>query len=300
MKRVMKSKQLFIILYTLLIVLAACGGKHGEVVISGSFTNLRAADFFIYSTDCGRTKIDTIHVVNGRFEYKTPLNESATYHIVYPHMSELAVFATSGDEIEIEGDASNLREVKVSGNDDNETYTDLRMEMNQMSDQRVRDSLMLKFIAENPVSPVSKYLTEELRKNGTAHTVVRKGVRLPSFGPVDSVRGYPTIVAFYHSWRYDNHGVLRRLRERLRQDKTDSLRVVSISLNVSTREQETALERDSVKDKKYSKRWCDTCDYRGLQTAVVQRWQIFDYPYYIYIDTKGVVRYCGTEWEDVP
>mgnify|MGYP004443269609 FL=1 len=300
----MKSNPLFSILYSLffalILLLAACGGKHGEVVIRGAYANLRAADFFIYAPDCGSTKIDTRHVVNGRFEYRAPLSESATYRIIYPHMGELAVFASSGDIIEIEGDASNLREVQVSGNDDNETYTELRMQMNQMSDQRVRDSLILKFIAANPVSPISHYLTEEYHKNGASQPVIRKGARMPSFAPVDSMRGYPTIVAFYHQWRHDNHGVLRRLRERLRQDKTDSLRVVTISLNVGAAEQERALERDSVLDKKYSKRWRDTCDFRGLQSPVVQRWQIFDYPYFISIDTAGVIRYCGTVWEDVP
>ena len=104
--------------------------------------------------------MDSLHIREGRFMYEFPLDGLNTMHILYPNYSRLTVFAKSGDDIKVEGDAQNLSEVKVSGTEDNEIYTRFRMESLKMPVPEARE-VARKYILQFPTMAVSQYLYRE-------------------------------------------------------------------------------------------------------------------------------------------
>lgn len=132
----------------------------GQLRIRGEYQHLDQADFLIYSMNGGLDRIDTLHVKQGEFEYYASLPNRATFRILYPNNDELVIWAHSGDDVVIEGDAQNLSKVKVGGNDENELYTDFRQQLTATDTITIRRAAA-SFIRQHPESPVSVYLLEK-------------------------------------------------------------------------------------------------------------------------------------------
>ncbi len=128
--------------------------------LKGSFAHLEQGEFYLYSTDYGLDRIDTLRIQQGKFQYQMPLEKSATLHLLYPNYSQLTIFATSGDDILIDGDAQNLSQVKVSGSKDNELYTQFRRDIGEKGAAQVRD-IARQYILAHPRLNVSRYLFTE-------------------------------------------------------------------------------------------------------------------------------------------
>ena len=118
---------------------------------------MNQAEFLIYSPDGGINGIDTIKVHEGRFAYETMLRDPATFVIIFPNFSELAVFGVPGKTAEIKGDASHMKEMTVEGTEDNEEMTKIRMELNRLVPPQIPDAVE-NFIKEHRTSQASIYL----------------------------------------------------------------------------------------------------------------------------------------------
>ena len=140
-----------------LFALLCCTGHPDEVRIEGEFANIEQGEFFIYSTDEALDRLDTLRIQEGTFFYKLPTSAPATLHILYPNRSELVVFATPGADIFVKGDAQNLSEVEVSGSEDNECYTQFRMETNGKSAAETQGTAH-DYILQHPTLAMSQYL----------------------------------------------------------------------------------------------------------------------------------------------
>lgn len=101
--------------------------------------------------------MDTLRLREGKFDYTVPLQEKATYHILYPNFSELVIFGESGKVVKVKGDARSLNEVTVSGTDENETYTKYRRESQNLSGKKL-DSLTRDYILQYPTMQMSRFL----------------------------------------------------------------------------------------------------------------------------------------------
>ena len=141
----------------LLLLILACTGHPKEVRFKGEFEHLEQGEFLIYSTDEALDRLDTLRLQNGVFSYVLPTIQPATLHILYPNQSELVVFANPGADIIIKGDAQNLSEVEVAGDEDNETYTQFRLETNGKSAAEAKQ-LAHDYILEHPTLAMSRYL----------------------------------------------------------------------------------------------------------------------------------------------
>lgn len=150
----MKKLPLFIIS---LLTLLGCGGSAGQFRLCGDFDHLEQGEFYIYSPDGGLDQLDTLRLKEGKFDYTVPLQEKATYHILYPNFSELVIFGESGKVVKVKGDARSLNEVKVSGTEENETYTKYRKESLKHSGKQL-DSLTRDYILRYPTLQMSKFL----------------------------------------------------------------------------------------------------------------------------------------------
>ncbi|MBO7119421.1 MAG: AhpC/TSA family protein, partial [Bacteroidaceae bacterium] len=145
------------ILHSSLLLFLSCTGHPKEVRIEGEFEHLEQGEFLIYSTDEGLDRLDTLRLQDGRFAYTLPTVQTATLHILYPNQSELVVFGNPGSDLVISGDAQNLSEVEVTGDEDNETYTQFRLETIGKSDEETK-SIARDYILENPTLAMSRYL----------------------------------------------------------------------------------------------------------------------------------------------
>ena len=125
--------------------------------LEGEFEHLEQGEFLIYSSDEALDHVDTLHIQDGTFSYTLPALETATLHILYPNQSELVVFGNPGADILIKGDAQNLSEVEVTGSEDNERYTEFRLETNGKPADEAR-GIARNYILENPTLDVSRFL----------------------------------------------------------------------------------------------------------------------------------------------
>ena len=142
---------------SLLLLILSCIGHPKEVRLKGEFEHLEQGDFFIYSTDEALDHLDTLHIQDGLFSYTLPTTQPATLHILYPNLSELVVFATPGADILVKGDAQNLSEVEVSGDEENETYTRFRQETSGKTPEEARATAH-DYILEHPTLSLSRFL----------------------------------------------------------------------------------------------------------------------------------------------
>lgn len=146
---------------SLLFLVLSCSGHPKEVRLEGEFEHLEQGEFLIYSSDEGLDRLDTLRIQDGYFSYSLPTVETATLHILYPNQSELVVFGNPGADIEIKGDAQNLSEVEVSGDEDNEVFTQFRLETNGKTAAETRN-VARNYILEHPTLTMSRYLLTTL------------------------------------------------------------------------------------------------------------------------------------------
>lgn len=144
----------------ILLTLLCCGKHPGEIHLHGDFAHLEQGEFYIYGTQGMEGSIDTLHIIDGEFEYSTKLEDRAVLHILYPNYSTLTVFAYNGDDIDIKGDARSLNAVKVSGNEDNELYSSFRKDTEGSSGKECTATAH-RYILEHPHTLLAKYLFAE-------------------------------------------------------------------------------------------------------------------------------------------
>lgn len=284
-------------------MLYACDRKD-QFVLKGDFSHLQQADFYIYSTDGGLDRIDTVHVVDGRFKWTIPLEREATFNVVFPNLSEQVVFAYPGDVITLEGDAQQLRSTQVTGNDDNEALTDFRLKhLNDLPEES--DAAMQAFISEHPDSRVSSYFRLVLTKQRAAISRLRKGQKLPAFAlpPDDVSEGQdtlkpdtmrPMLLVFWASWKRDTYDDFFRLRRYLQKaealPKHQQLQAVSVSLDTDYHQYHNICKYDSVT-------WPSRCYFLAWNTPIVQQYGVRDLPFFVLTDHHQTILALGTSWE---
>lgn len=138
--------------------------------------HLNQGELYVYSPDGVIAGFDTIHVEAGRFAYEIPCTEPGELLLVFPNFSEHPVFAESGGTATVKADASHLKEMEVTGTDDNKLMTQFRTMAAQASPPE-EARLATQFIEDHPASRVSVYLLRKFfLKDRTANRA--EGLRL--------------------------------------------------------------------------------------------------------------------------
>jgi peroxiredoxin len=303
------------------LLLASCGAESGRFRIEGHLKNMNQAEFYIYSIDGGFPKLDTIRVEKGRFVYETDLDRPATYSIIFPNGSEQAVFGNSGVVVELEGDASHLKEMTIKGTDENEQMTAWRTNANRLTPPEMKQAA-IDFIRENPASSVSNYLLyrylmlgttpdyktaaeltalmlKEQPENGRLIQLDKqlrglkyavKGAKLPDFQATDingnavssqSLKTELNIIVVWSMWNYESQSMVRKLSD-MKKEYGSRLSLMSISMDARKEDCSRFLERDSM-------RLSTVCDGRMWESPLVQQLGISDVPGNIFIDRQGKV-----------
>lgn len=315
----------------LLLLLASCGAESGRFRIEGRLANMNQAEFYIYNMDGGSLRLDTIKVVDGRFIYETDLEHQGTFVILYPNFSDQVVFGESGAVVEMAGDASHLKDMEVTGTDDNDLMTAWRIQANTLTPPEVNKSAV-EFIKEHPASIVSNYLlsrylvlddtpdyqqAEELSlllqkeqpQNGRLLNLSKllaglknyqEGKKLPDFSATDingkrvsreSLNGELNVICLWATWNYDSQSILRKLNK-LRRDYGSRLTLLSICLEPSVKDCRRFVERDSM-------RWSHVCDGRMWESPLVTKLGFSDMPGNLFVDRHGKIVAVDVKNKDI-
>lgn len=205
------------ILILLTLVLVACGPDDKHFAIDGHFLNLNQGEFIVYSPDGAMPAVDTIFVEGGRFDYEGLCIAEGTAVIIMPNGQQIPVFVQPGMSYSINGNAQNLKELKVKGSDENKLMNKFRESIADITPTQIPTKQVSDFVKENPQSIVSPYIIRryllegsnpdyatattlldiilKTRKDDAALTVLRRkvgalksvsnGCRLPSFSVSD-------------------------------------------------------------------------------------------------------------------
>jgi peroxiredoxin len=312
----------FLPFYLFTFLLLSCGPGGNRFRIEGRLRHMNQAEFLIYSPDGGINGIDTIKVHEGRFAYETMLRDPATFIIIFPNFSELAVFGAPGKTAEIKGDASHMKEMTVKGTEDNEEMTKIRMELNRLVPPQIPDAVEA-FIKEHRTSQASIYLLKrhflsesqpdyrkaalltkmlltDMPDNGQLLQLDKQlkllqGAalkRLPLFTAKDvkgrkvtekDLKAKANVVSFWASWNYQSTDMQRRLKAK-KEKYGDKLAIVSVCLDGSPAAcKRTVVDRDSLK-------WSTVCDGKMWDSPLIAKFGVGDVPANVVIDQKGNIR----------
>ena len=315
-------KRQFIALLSVVLLLSSCGVDSNKFRLSGRLRNMNQGMFWVYSPDGAIEGLDTIQVHEGRFAYETELRVPATLIIIFPNFSEQPVFAEPGEEVDIKGDASHLKDMIIKGTDDNDAMTELRMDLNKLMPPEVPKAVA-KFINENPKSRASRYLLQryfltdpqanmeqayvlasamqkedpddgQLTKWKKELEGLRNGQlnkRLSDFTAKDvkgrdvsmnDLKSKVNVITVWASWNYQSTEIQRRL-QRLKRTDGDRISVVSICLDADSKKCKQTVERDSLP-------WKTICDGRMWQTPLLSKLGIADVPGNLVLDSRGIVQ----------
>ena len=287
------------------LLLFSCTDSH-TFRLTGTLENLRQADFYIYAIDGSLTDLDTIHVLEGSFEWTIRLEEESTFYLIYPNLNEQVIFARPGDHVRFNGDANQLRAVSIKGNPENEALTRFRQEHVQATPDSLHRA-MRAYIEANPDSRVSSYLQRQLTLERSTSSRLRKGQKLPNIIlPPDTIGGdtlrllstdsaaRPVLLYFWATWKSDSRKAAISIREAIRkcekQPKGKRLQPISISLDFDQRQYGYSLKADTIDydRRRYPQIWdAPICELLAIQTL----------PYYILADTSRMVRAIGSDWK---
>ena len=305
---------------TFLLLLSSCGSDRQTFLLEGTFKGFNQGELYIYGVN-GTHKLDTISVLKGAFRYEVALEEPVTFALVFPNFSELPVFAEPQAEVEIEGDASHLKEAKISGTETNEEMTSFRLKTSGMTPPEVSQAAEA-FIRENPASPVSLYLFNkyfaqtpkpdykkaialitELRKaqpdepslKGLTERMkglenLRDGATLPSFTTKDidgktvkssDLNAPVNVIYTWAKWNNESVNMQRQLFF-FQHQYPGKMKLIGICLDADLKGCRKTIEKDSVK-------WSIVNDGKMWESPLVQQLGLSYIPDNIMTDSRGKI-----------
>lgn len=311
------------ILFTLLalLLLTSCGPSGNQFRLAGRLRNINQGQFLVYSPDGAFAGIDTIKVQNGRFAYEKEVRKDITLMLVFPNFSEQAVFASPGEEVEIKGDATHLKEMTITGTDENDELTKLRIRLNKLTPPEIA-AAVAEYIQEEPSSMISIYLLDKYfvnaktpdyaeaqrlatlmlkanPDNGRLHKLKKqldglKNSRLQAMLPVVSstdingksistsqVKGKIGVISTWATWNFPSTDIQRKLRK-LQKQYPQELSLISICIDGDKRECKKRVDRDSLL-------WTIVCDELMFQTPIVQQLGLFVVPSMVVTNKQGKI-----------
>ncbi|MBR0433443.1 MAG: DUF4369 domain-containing protein [Bacteroidaceae bacterium] len=274
--------------------------------IRGEISNLREADFYIISTDGGLDHLDTIHVVDGSFKWQTHIDQEATFTLIFPNLSQQIIFATPGEDVKVVGDATELRAINILGTDENEDYTQFRID-HFYDKPKELIAAMQGYIDQHPGSRVSDYMRRHIALLKGENNRLVTGKPLPAISlPPDGLSSdsttitlhphHPILLVFWASWDRssieDFYNIVKLYHQSQHQpDPKRAVQAIGISLDVNPQEYASVCRYDSVL-------WDSRCYRLSWSTPIVEQLSIRELPYYILTDDQLKVIAHGSKWKE--
>lgn len=267
-------------------LLAACGEDSKHFKLEGRMLQMNSGEFYVYSDDGDIDGFDTIKVQGGRFAYEIPCEHPFTFTVVFPNYSQLPIFAEPGKTVEVDGDASHLKALKIKGSKTNELMSAFREHVANASPPETKQ-FAAQFIKDHVDSPVSLYLLKryfvatpmpDYQQAAQLVSIIRAkqpenakasrleqqirmmqqtsaGQRLPNFAPMTDINGNTITpatlskgVAVILVWAVWDYNSTDMLRQ-LRNQQTNlhkDFKVVAISVDASKKDVKNFLQMNPV------------------------------------------------------
>ena len=318
------ARVLLLSLISLLFLLHAsffmsCSSSDGVFRMEGRFLNLNQGEFYIYNADKGWK--DTISIRDGRFTYEIGMTDTTILALIFPNQSEIPIFARSGANLKIKGDASHLRGTEVEGTKENEEMTAFRLRAAKMTPPEIAEEAS-KYILAHPASQVSYYLLQHyfllslepnypqakklcdamLKATPANGTIVRLnkqltslaaspvGGKIPTFKATDmngksvsnsQLKSDVNIVMAWSTWSYESKNIMKAVR-RLQKKDASRMAVVSICVDASPSQARLFLRSDSIS-------WPNICDGKMWLSPAMQQLGFAAMPSNLIADKKGKI-----------
>ena len=310
-----------------LMLLTACGVDSGHFKLSGRFLNMNQGEFFIYGPEGGIEGVDTIQVMGGRFTYEMPCEREAILMLVFPNFSEQPIFAQPGKSVDIQADASHIKEMTVKGTKANELMTSFRKKTAQVSPPEMV-KIAEETINSHPESPIGIYLLkkfflmtptpdyakvekltakmlEEQPQNGPLIILQRQmahlkngvvGASMAKISGTDidgntvsnaEMGDGITVISTWGSWNYQSQEMQRKLRRKMRSSG-GRLHLLSICVDADRNSCRNIIKRDTLS-------WPIIFDNMLFDSPAMQKAGLADVPDNIVVkDRKVVARSLST------
>lgn len=275
--------------------------------------------------------LDTIKVMDGRFAYAAYVEKPATFVMVFPNFSELPVFAKAGGSVDIQGSASNLKEIEITGTKENDLMTKFRQNTIELTPPEMKKAI-IGFVGEHPKSLASMYLVNkyfiqtaepdyvrasqlvelilkenpedsrliQLNKQLKSLRSVTKNKRLPSFAAKDlegklinnsSLKGKVNVINAWATWNFESQSIQRELKK-LKKKYREQMGIISVCLDGGTKDCKRTVERDTIN-------WSTVCDGKMWESPILVKLGISTVPGNIVTDGQGRILASNLDTEEL-
>lgn len=324
----MSYLKLFVTLPLVALILYGCGASGFSFKINGSFSDMKAGQLFIYSTDNEVGRFDTIMIKNGKFAYSGRAEEPTAYILVFPNAMEQVIFVNGGEELEYEATANDLKNYVVNGSEENKLMNKFRQETYKL-DANATAEVAKNYIKEHAESVVATYLfdryfVQETRDDKDVMSLLQelkkkqpKNLYLLNIEGQMKVRGNGkigktvpdidllvkgkekaklysykkdyTLIVFWASWMRDYYETMDLLTsDKIKNNKRDKLDILTFSLDTELYKFEEAQNDDSLS-------FVNCCDLKSWNSPVVRQLGVGTLPYYILMDKNHKVLTVGSD-----
>lgn len=126
----MTMKKIYLAVFTMALLLAACGDKKSENVrLSGTLQGMADDTIYLYGTDRYYNRLDTIFVKQGKFVKDIEVDTLVSAWLQFGNGMEYPLYMDKADQIEISGSTSKPGLLAVKGNSANEELTRFHQEL---------------------------------------------------------------------------------------------------------------------------------------------------------------------------
>ena len=249
----MKKVNLMVILLTLLL----CGCKRGnqQFTLQGNVKNLGNDTIFIYSQQ-GEGKLDTIIVDKGSFRYTAPIDTLTRYSLLIKNV-EIPFFADKAIQVKVQGDASALAQLQVTGGNTNDELNTFNTAVFSLKDSTAIINKADSFIRNHPFSQASIYVLDK-------YFVHKEN---PDYGVINSL-----ILSM--SGELQDMGQIKELSEIANKQEKVGIGKRAPSFN-GKNTKGTYISLATFKDQyiliNFWASWCDNCDKENATLKKIQK-----------------------------
>lgn len=160
----MTMKKIYLAVFTMVLLLAACGDKKSENVrLSGTLQGMADDTVYLYGTDRYYNRLDTIFVKQGKFVKDIEVDTLVSAWLQFGNGMEYPLYMDKADQIEISGSAGKPGLLAVKGNPANEELTRFHQELfgKGLPSEAAVEKAAEAFIRSHPNSLASIYVLDK-------------------------------------------------------------------------------------------------------------------------------------------
>lgn len=306
----------------LLSLLAACRDGEGKVRIYGQIKGIEEAMIMVYEAESDSSDlagIDTIFIKSGKFDYERSISSAGLLTLVYPNFTTTTLVAEPGQSIHLKGEAHALKQIEVTGSDDNKLLAEFRQRVLHKSTNDAQLEAA-SFVRSNPttLAAVAVYreyfdqvehrlyqpafdllqllvknqknaLVAALNRRLRPQVLTAEGATFPDFTATTlggkTIRradliGKPTLLVFSASWDGHTYGTLQTIAD-IRIALSEKVNIYRLSFEASRTDAQRLADPDSLRQL--------IVPEGGLQSSLAKTLGVRFVPGCLLLDAQGKV-----------